>query len=232
MKLKHAFLRWLPLTLLALLLFLIFYFHLYTYLSFETLQQRHQFLSQWTNQHYILSVFCFISIYTIAVAVSIPGGTFLTLAGGFLFGLLWGTIYVVFSATIGATLLFLAVNTALGQWLENRASPWVKKMGLGFQHNAFNYLLSLRLIPLFPFWLVNLVPALLNIPLRIFILATVIGIIPGSFIYVSVGNGLSHIFAAGETPNLSIILSPPILLPLIGLAFLSLVPVIYRRFKE
>lgn len=232
MNLRHSLLRFLPLTVLVLTLLLVLYFRLYTYLSFSTFQQYHHTLLQWTNQHYALSVMCFITIYIIAVAISIPGAVFLTLAGGFLFGLLLGTVYVVFSATIGATLLFLAVNTALAQWLEHRASRWIKKMEQGFQHNAFNYLLVLRLIPLFPFWLINIVPALLNIPLRTFISATVIGIIPGSFVYVSVGNGLSHILASGQTPNLRIIFSPLILLPLVGLAVLSLLPILYKHFQE
>lgn len=230
--LKHAILRWIPLALIALAFFLVFYFRWYHYLSFETLQQYHQFLAQRTQEHYVLTVIIFIAIYITAVAISIPGATFITLTGGFLFGLFWGTLFVVFSATIGATLLFLAVNTALGSWLERRAIRWIKKMERGFQKNAFNYLLFLRLVPLFPFWLVNIVPALLNVPLRTFLIATFIGIIPGSFVYVSVGNGLSHIFAAGETPNLGIIFSTPILIPLIGLALLSLIPVLYKKFKD
>lgn len=232
MIVKKTLFRYFPLLLLALILYGVFYFKLYSYLSFESLKQNRQYLSQLTNQHYVLSVLSFSFIYTIAVAISIPGAVFLTLAGGFLFGLGWGTVYVVFSATFGATLLFLAVNTALGKWLENRASHWVKKMEQGFKRNAFYYLLTLRLIPIFPFWLVNIVPALLNVRLRTFIVATFIGIIPGSFVYVSVGNGLSHIFDKGETPNLGVIFTPSILLPLIGLAMLALIPILYKYFKD
>ncbi|MGE3319507.1 MAG: TVP38/TMEM64 family protein [Candidatus Berkiella sp.] len=229
---KKSLFRYLPLLLLALIFFGVFYFRLYSYLSFETLKQHREYLSQLTNQYYALAALSFSFIYTVAVAISIPGAVFLTLAGGFLFGLVWGTIYVIFSATLGATLLFLAVNTALGKWLENRAGRWVKKMEQGFKRNAFNYLLTLRLIPIFPFWLVNIVPALLNVPLRTFIAATFIGIIPGSFVYVSVGNGLSHIFDKGETPNLGIIFTPSILVPLVGLAMLALLPILYKHFKE
>lgn len=232
MNVKKSLFRFLPLLLIILALLSAFYFKLFHYLNFETLQQYHQILYQWTNKNYALAVISFILIYIFAIAISIPGAIFLTLTGGFLFGLLWGTIYVMISATIGATLLFLAVNTAIGKWLENRATPWIKKMELGFKRDAFYYLLTLRLIPLFPFWLVNIVPALLNIPLRIFISATLIGIIPGTFIYVSVGNGLNHIFEVGGKLNLGIIFTPPILLPLMGLAILSLLPVVYKYFKR
>lgn len=217
---------------LVLVLCAVFYFRLYQYLSFETLKLHRQFLVEWTSQHYILAVLSYIFIYIIAVTISIPGAVFLTLAGGFLFGLILGTIYVVLSATIGATLLYLAVNTAIGEWLEKRASHWVKKMKQGFKKNAFFYLLTLRFMPIFPYWLVNIVSALLNVPLRIFISATFIGIIPGSIVYVSVGNGLGHIFDSGEKPNLGLIFNPSILLPLIGLAILSLIPVVYKHFIE
>lgn len=223
--------RWIPLFIIVLLLIAIVHFHWYTYLSFASLSAHRQLLLAWTAQHYVLSVLCFIGIYIIAVAASVPGAVFLTLAGGFLFGIFAGTLYVVIGATIGATLLFLAVKTALGAWLAKRASGWVSKLEAGFQKNAFNYLLTLRLIPLFPFWLVNIVPALLNMSLRTFIMGTFLGIIPGSLVYVLVGNGLGHVFDTGKTPNLGIIFSPPILIPLIALALLSLVPIIYQRFK-
>jgi uncharacterized membrane protein YdjX (TVP38/TMEM64 family) len=221
--------RWIPLFLLILGLSLAIYFRLYTYLSFASLQKHHAFLAQWTHEHYLLSVCCFIAIYIISVAISIPGAVFLTLISGFLFGLFWGTIYVVFSATIGAMVLFLAINTAFGEWLTQRAGDRIKKMELGFKQHAFNYLLTLRLIPIFPFWLINIAAALLNVSTRTFLTATFIGIIPGSFIYVSIGSGLNHLFDTGQAPNLTIIFTPPILLPLIGLAILSLIPVFYKK---
>jgi len=224
--------RLIPLMILVLGLFLVIYFKLYHYLSFEALQQHRDLLLKWANQHYFITALSFCFIYIIAVAISIPGAVFLTLAGGFLFGLVWGTVYVVFSATIGATLLFLAINTSFGHWLRTRANEWVKKMEAGFKRNAFHYLLTLRLIPLFPFWLVNIVPALLNVPLRTFVTATFLGIIPGAFVYISVGHGLNRLFATGKKPELGIIFSPDILLPLIGLAVLSLLPVAYNHLKD
>lgn len=171
-------------------------------------------------------------LYILAVAASIPGAVFLTLAGGFLFGVLWGVLLVVISATLGATLLFFAVRTALGEWLAKKASGWISRMRQGFQHNAFSYLLTLRLIPLFPFWVVNIVPALLSVSAKTFISATFIGIIPGSTVYVLVGNGLSQVFASNQTPNLGIIFEPKVLGPLLALAALSLIPALYQFFTR
>lgn len=171
-------------------------------------------------------------LYILAVAISIPGAVFLTLAGGFLFGVLWGVLLVVISATLGATLLFFAVRTALGEWLSKKASGWISRMRQGFQHNAFSYLLTLRLIPLFPFWVVNIVPALLNVSAKTFISATFIGIIPGSTVYVLVGNGLSQVFASNQTPNLGIIFEPRVLGPLLALAALSLIHALYQFFTR
>lgn len=224
-------LHWLPLAFLIIILFLFFYFHCYEYLSLSALQQHRHWLSQWTAQHYLLAVLSYMLIYQLAVAVSIPGAVFLTLIGGFLFGIVAGALYVVCSATLGAIWLFLAVNSALGDWLTQRSSGWVDKMRRGFQENAFNYLLVLRLIPIFPFWVVNIVPAILGVRLRTFFLATLIGIIPGSLVYVTLGNSLGSILDAGQTPNLGIIFAPDIILPLLGLALLSLLPVIYKHWK-
>ena len=227
---KISWQRLLPLLVLIVLLVLFFYFRLNRYLSFNSLQEHRTTLLAWTKTHYLLAVLTFMGIYIVAVAISVPGAIFLTLASGFLFGIVWGTIYVVISATIGATLLFFAVHSALNEWLSKKTAGWIVKMRQGFRENAFSYLLILRFIPLFPFWVVNIVPGLLNVKAKTFILATFIGIIPGSLIYVLVGNGLGHVFDKGEKPNLSLIFSPEILLPLIGLALLSLLPIIYHHF--
>lgn len=230
----HSFIqfisRWMLLILIVVGLVFFFYFHGYDYLNFATIKKYHETWLKWVNDHYLLTVAGYVAVYIAIVALSVPGATFITLAGGLLFGPI-ATIYVVISATIGASILFLAVKTALGEWLAKRANVWVKKLERGFQRNAFNYLLTLRLIPLFPFWVINIVAALLNVRLQTFVLATLIGIIPGSFIFVMIGNGLNSLFAANQTPNLNIIFTPPILLPLIGLGILALLPVIYKRWK-
>ncbi len=240
---KKRVLRWIPLAIIVLALAAAIYFKVYEYFTFSMLEKHYQAIEQWKNQHYLLSVVIYIVIYIVMVAVSIPGATILTITGGFLFGVVLATIYVVISATIGATLLFIAVETSLGAWLANKAETWARNAGrnessslfqrmeVGFQKNAFNYMLFLRLVPIFPFWIINIVPALLNIRLRSFVFATLFGIIPGSFVYVLVGNGLSSVLAAGEAPDLGVIFRPAILAPLLGLAVLSLVPIIYKKVK-
>jgi uncharacterized membrane protein YdjX (TVP38/TMEM64 family) len=156
----------------------------------------------------------------------------LTLAGGFVFGGVVAGIYVVFGATIGATLIFLAARTAFGDVLRGRAGAGLAKMEDGFRQNAFQYLLVLRLVPLFPFWLVNLVPAFLNVKLSTYVLATIIGIIPGTFVYAHVGAGLGAVFESGDEPDLGIIFQPQILLPILALAGLSLIPILYQKWKQ
>ncbi|EKD72961.1 MAG: hypothetical protein ACD_45C00499G0002 [uncultured bacterium] len=224
--------RWLPLTILLIGLGTFFYFDLSQFLHFTALKQHRQTLLSWTGTHYFLTVLTYIVIYILAVAVSVPGATFLTLVGGFLFGIVFGTLYVLISATLGATLIFLAVRIALEPWMAKKTTRWIEKMRSGFQQGAFQYLLFLRLAPLFPFWVINIVPALLGVKTRTFMLATFIGIIPGSVVYVTLGNGLGSIFDQNETPNLGIIFELPVLLPLLGLAFLSLVPIIYKWMKR
>jgi len=223
--------RMIPLAILIAALIAFFAFELDEYVKFSALKEHREFLVDFVARYGIWAGLLFISLYAASTAVSLPGGAILTIAGGFLFGTVVGTVYVVIGATIGATGLFLAARTALGEPLRARAGPSVKRMEKGFQDNALSYLLVLRLVPLFPFWLVNLVPAFLGVPLRTYVIGTAIGIIPGSFVYASVGNGLGAVFDAGKTPDLLIIFQPDILIPIIGLAVLSLIPIIYKKFK-
>jgi len=223
--------RLLPLVLLVAATLSVFYFNLDNYLSFSALKVHRQLLLEWTQQHYGLVVLAFMGIYIITIILSIPSSAFLTVAAGFLFSA-WGTIYVVISATIGATILFWIVKFALKDWLTQRTSGWISKMQRGFQTNAFHYLLVLRLIPLFPFWVLNIIPALLNIKTSVYVAATFLGIIPGSYIYIMLGSGLGHIFDTDQTPNLALIFEPRILLPLLALAALSLLPLVYRKFNK
>jgi uncharacterized membrane protein YdjX (TVP38/TMEM64 family) len=139
---------------------------------------------------------------------------------------------VVFAATLGATALFLIARTALGDALRAKAGPAIQKMEAGLQENALSYLLVLRLIPLFPFWLVNLVPAFLGVPLRTYVIGTFVGIIPGTFIYVSIGAGLESVIRQGEACSLSGALTPQVITALAGLALLALLPVAYKWMKR
>jgi uncharacterized membrane protein YdjX (TVP38/TMEM64 family) len=223
------FKRWLSIIILLICFSIFFYFDLDRSFTFTSLKQHREVLLTWTNENYYLAVALFLLIYILVVSISIPGATILTLTGGFLFGIYWGTIYVIVSATIGATCLFLAVRTALEPWFAKNTTKWIVKMRKGFQEGAFQYLLSLRLVPLFPFWVVNIVPALLGIKTSTFILATLIGIIPGTVVYVSLGTGLSQLFARNQAPDMKIIFEPQILFPLIALALLALLPIIYKK---
>lgn len=232
LPLKLSVKRFIPLFIILIAIASAFYFDLWQYLSWNNLQQQHAELKAWTDANYFYAVSAYIFIYIITVSLSIPGATILTLSGGFLFGIVWGAVYTVIAATIGASIIFLAVKTAFGDWLAKKAGPWLQQLTTGFQANAFSYLLFLRLVPLFPFWVVNIVPALLNMRLRSYVIATGVGIIPGSTVYVAVGNGLQSVFAQGGTPEFGIIFQPQILLPLIALGVLALVPVVYKRLKK
>ena len=132
------------------------------------------------DRHRFLAPFAFLLIYAIAIALSIPGWGDSPMAGGFLFGIVAATLYAVVAATLGATIVFLIAKTALGDTLRQRAGPAMRRMEAGFRENALNYLLFVRLIPVFPFWLVNLVSAFLGVPLRTYVVATAVGIIPGT----------------------------------------------------
>lgn len=224
--------RLLPLVILAAGFAAFFVLGLDQYFAFETLSENRDVLTRWVGEYGLLAVLAFILGYAVIVAFSLPGASLMSIAGGFLFGIV-ATLYIVVGATAGATVLFLAAKTALGGALRARAGGFVEKMAQGFHENAFSYLLFLRLAPVFPFWLVNLVPAFLGVPLKTFVSATFIGIIPGALVYAGVGRGLGSVFDAGQSPDLGIIFKPEILLPFIGLAILALLPVIYTRlFKK
>lgn len=223
--------RFIPLAVLIAGLIAFFALRLDGYLSLDMLAENRNALLTWVAESGFLAPLVFIGLYAVAVAISVPGGAVFTLAGGFLFGTVLGTVYTVVGATIGAAVVFLAARTALGDVLEKRAGPTLRKMEAGFQENATSYMLLLRLVPLFPFWLVNIVPALLGVPFRIYVVTTLFGIIPGTAVYASVGNGLGAFIDAGKMPDLNLILDPEIFLPLVALGLLSLLPIAYKRLK-
>lgn len=173
---------------------------------------------------------CFIVTYAGLTAMSVPGAVLLSVAAGALFGIWAGTLYAVTGATIGATALFAAARAGFGH-IADRAGPWAARLEGGFRANAFSYLLVLRLVPLFPFWLVNLAAALTRISLRTYVAATFLGIIPGCFVFVSIGGAIDKIVAAGRAPNLNVIFKPSVLLPIFGLAVLALLPVAYKHYR-
>ena len=223
--------RILPLAVLGGVIAAVFAFDLDRFLSFEALRDNRVLLMGFVHDQAILAVAVFVALYAVSTATSLPGGAVLSIAGGFLFGTVLGTVWIVIGATIGATALFLVAKTAFGDALRAKAGPWLRKMEAGFQDDAFSYMLVLRLVPLFPFFVVNLVPALLGVRLRTYVVATFVGIIPGAFVFASVGAGLGSVFDSMEEFSPASALTPEVITALVGLAVLSLVPVAYKKIK-
>jgi uncharacterized membrane protein YdjX (TVP38/TMEM64 family) len=233
-KMKKGGFSWrrtLPLLILGAGLAAFFAFGFDDYLSFEALRQNRVWLLEQVESSAAGAALAYMGIYILVVAFSLPGGAIMTIAGGFLFGQWIGTAYVVVAATIGASVVFLAARTALGDLLRAKAGPFLKKMEAGFRENALSYLLVLRLVPIFPFFVVNLVPAFLGVGLRDFVIATFFGIIPATFVYASVGAGLGSIFDEDSELSAGDILTPEIVTALVGLALLALLPVVYKKLK-
>jgi uncharacterized membrane protein YdjX (TVP38/TMEM64 family) len=202
-----------------------FYFDLPQYLSLQNLKGNRDRLLAYAEDHYATAVLLFIGVYCVQTAFSLPGAAALTLVSGLLFGSVVGTLYVNVAATAGATLAFLAARYLLRDWVERKFGDRLEPIQQGFARNAFSYLLTLRLIPVFPFFLVNLVSALTRIKVGTYIAATAIGILPGSFVYAYAGRQI------GTIDSLREIASPPVLLAFTLLGLLALTPILYRKFK-
>lgn len=205
-------------------------------LSFDALAQNRDSLLAFRDAHYLWASLGFLAAYIAIVGLSLPGGTIATLAGGFLFGLFPGAIYNVIGASIGAVAVFLAARAGIGADVAARMQAGngpVARLQAGLQQNQWSALLFMRLVPAVPFFVANLIPAFVGIRLAPFAATTFLGIIPATVIFTSVGAGLGEVFARGETPDLGIIFAPEILLPLLGLAALSALPMLLRlRRKE
>ncbi len=201
------------------------------YLSLATLQRNRDAIVAWTEANAATAAVGFIAVYAVAVALSLPGASWLTVSGGFLFGTAAGAVYSMIGALGGAVALFLAARTAFADLFRPKVGCAMHRMEQGLREHALSYLLFLRLVPVFPFWLVNLVPALLGIPLRTFVAGTAIGIIPGTLVFAGVGNGLGAVLSRGGVPDYGIVFDPAVLAPLLGLAVLALVPVFYKKLK-
>ena len=223
--------RWFFIGILFCLLFVFFYYHLSQYLTMETLQLNYLKVANWTEHHYYYAVILYVILFTMLIACGIPCATILTLLGGFLFGSI-GILYAMVGTTFGGFLLFLAVRTAVSHRITERSPHWIKKLQRGFQKNAFNYLILLRLIPIFPCWISNISAGILNVPMRIFLLATMIGITPSTLVYGLLGRGLDKFFITEQPLNWWFFLSPAILYPLLGALVLALIPIIYRYLKK
>jgi uncharacterized membrane protein YdjX (TVP38/TMEM64 family) len=216
-------------------------------LTLETVVRHRDAIQAFIATHGLVAPALYMAIYIVAVALSVPGGTALTIIGGILFGTLVGGVSAIAGATVGAALLFLIARTAFGEGLARRAGPLVSRLAEGFREDAFNYLLFLRLVPIFPFWLINLAPALLGVPLKTFVTATAIGVIPGAFAFAFFGSGLDSVIegqkgafmdcvGAGRADckldfDLKAAFTPKLIAAFLILGLVALVPVVVKRIK-
>ncbi len=201
-----------------------FYFDLGRFLSLTALKENRDSLLVFTDVHFAGAVGIFIVSYVLVAGLSLPGAVILTLAGGFLFGAVLATLFINIGATTGATLAFLAARYLLRDTVEQKFGKWLGPFQEGFAKNAFSYLLTLRLIPLFPFFVVNLVSGLTRVNVGTYVAATALGIIPGSFVYAYAGRQL------GTINSLKEIASPNVIAAFVLLGLLALVPVVYKKF--
>lgn len=218
-----------PALILLTLVAAAFVLRLHEYLSLDTLRDNRFALLKMVQSHGAVAALAFMLVYVAVVALSVPGATIMTIAGGFLFGAPLGSALSVIGATVGASLLFLVARLAFANALRERAGPFLGRMAEGFRKDAFNYLLFLRLVPIFPFWAVNLAPALLGMRFNPFLVATALGIVPATIVYSMFGAGLGRIFDAGAQVSTKEVFSPTMVAALIGLGCLALLPIALRR---
>ena len=252
-KRKSALKRFLPLGLLVAVIALVVSQGWHHYLSLEVIAKNREWLNTMVGEHQVLAIVVYFAIYVAAIAMSLPGGVILTITGGFLFGPWLGGAVTVVAATIGASLLFLIAKSSFGENLAAKAGPWLAKLADGFKENATSYLLFLRLVPAFPFWLVNLAPALLGVPLKTFFFGTLVGIIPGTLAFSFVGAGLDSIIDATQADyqkcveqhvtsgnadqmcsfniNPGSLVTKELLIAFAALGFVALIPVLLQKWK-
>ena len=230
----HDLIRLLPL--LAILVVAgIGLFTLREYLSFQALADNREALIAYRDAHYASAVFGFIVVYVLIVGFSLPGATVATLTGGFLFGTFPGVLFNVTGATLGATVIFTAARLGLGERLAARmdaSEGAVAKIKAGIDDNQWSVLFLIRLVPAVPFFVANLLPALVGVSTFRFVISTFFGIMPGAVVYTSLGSGLGEVFAAGTAPDLGVIFEPHVLLPLLGLAALAALPIIIKALRR
>jgi uncharacterized membrane protein YdjX (TVP38/TMEM64 family) len=216
-------------------------------ISLETLVRHRAVIDDFIDTHYLTAIAVFVAVYIAAVAMSIPGAVFLTVAGGALFGWRVGGLATVVAATVGATIIFEIARTACGETLVRRAGPRVMRIAEGFREHAFSYLLFIRLVPVFPFFLVNIAPALVGVRLGTFVAATLIGIVPATFAFAMFGAGLDSVLAAQETVfraciaagradcrldfDRSAAVTPELIAAVVSLCVVALIPVIVQRWR-
>lgn len=210
------------------------FFFLKDYLTFDTLSNNREALLAFRDSHYVWMVLGFIGVYVAIVVFSLPGAAVASVTGGFLFGLWSGTAFNVIAATVGAAGIFLAARAGLGQTLSAKletSEGTLKKLRNGLRENEISVLFLLRLVPAVPFFVANLLPALVGVKLRNFLWTTAIGIIPGALVFTSIGVGLGEVFDRGESPDLSLLWAPHIIGPILGLAVLAALPIVIKALR-
>lgn len=221
-----------PLAVVAILCAAAFASGLVEHISLEELRRRGTELQAFAHEKPLLCATIYLAIYIGSVAISLPGALILSLTGGFLFGPFGGGLAAVTGATGGSTITFLVFRTAFGDALRLKSGAFVSRIAEGFKGDAFNYLLTLRLIPAFPLLAVNVAAGVMNVRVRTFLPASVLGMIPSSFVYAGIGAGLGHVFARGGPVTVESLLSPRIYLPIIGMGVLAFLPPLWRHWRN
>lgn len=204
-------------------------------LSFEALARNREALLAFRDTHYLSAVLLFVAAYVAIVTFSLPGATVATLTGGFLFGLFPGVLYNVIAATLGAILIFLAARSGFGDRFSAKLRDGggaAARLMAGIRENEWSVLFLMRLVPVVPFFLANLIPAFTGTRPSVYAITTFLGIIPGALVFTSVGAGLGEVFASGQTPDLGVLFTPPVLLPILGLAALAALPMVLKALKK
>jgi uncharacterized membrane protein YdjX (TVP38/TMEM64 family) len=197
------------------------------YFNAEAAQSLLRELDGWVSDNFLMAILIYGVVYALAVSISVPGAVWFTIGAGFLFGPYAGTAVAVVGSTIGATIIFLAARYAFADWVRERFPAYVARLQKGFSRDAFTYVLILRLIPVLPFFGVNLATALLNVPLRAYVLGTLIGVIPLAYVYATLGSAIGQV--AGGVPSLLDLVTPELIAAMAVFAVVGFAPFIYKR---
>lgn len=243
--------KYAPVAVLLAAMALVFVMGWHKYLTLESIANNYDYLQTFVSQNLFLALLAYMGLYVAVTALSLPGATALTLTGGLVFGWLIGGAATVVAATIGATIIFLIAKSAFGETLAAKAGPWMEKLRDGFKEDALSYLFFLRLVPAFPFFVVNLAPGLLGVPLRTYVFATFFGIIPGTLAYSYFGSGLGSIITAqkkahqqcltkgGEAAkdctfsiDPSSLITKEIIIAFAALGIVALIPVVLKKLRK
>lgn len=228
----RSFARWIPLGVLLAGLALFFALGFNRYFTFEMLGRYHEQLTQAVAANSLRAAFVYVGVAMAIAAFSVPVSALMTMVGGYLFGPWLGPMLAVGGAATGSIVVFLAARTALHDFFLARFGTVARRLEEGFRRNSFSYLMSLRILPVVPFPVVNIVAGLLGMRLDRYLLASLVGMAPGAIVFGGIGAGLNTLFASGGQPDLGVVFQSRMLLPLLGLAALSLAPIAYRRLMD